>query len=176
MYGEETIAFSLTIASSSITMCIFIAIFATYYKKDYLFEYIWFNNKIYTIEKIVKDNVYNHQIFNEITTYDSRIQGLSTSYYDLLSLTSTGGCKPRYKVCGILDTMGHKLCIDRSYSCPINGIVVDFNALDNYYLNDGFIIRNDVNYITYNYHFFYTNYDTNGNAIIMIKKTYEKPK
>ena len=175
MKSQTISALILTFISSLITMCIFIAIFAKYYKKDYIFEYIWFCNKIYTIKNIVKDSVYNHKIFNEFTS-DNKIQGLSTNYYDLLSLTSSNGCKPKHRQCGILDTLEHKLCIDSSYPCPINEIIIDNTAHEYYYLNDGFKIRKDVNYITYNYNFYYTNYSTYGNAIIMLKKTYTKPR
>ena len=155
-------------------MC-FYSYIAKYYGKDYIFEYIWFYNKIYTVKKIVKDNIYEYQVFNNIT-YDNSIQGLSANYYDLLSLTNFKGCKPGYKKCGILDTMENYLCIDIFYPCPINEIVVDRAALDFYFFSSGFKARENVNYITYNYKFYYTNYSTDGKAIIMLKKTYEQPK
>ena len=57
-------------------------------------------------------------------------------------------CPNNYRICGILDVFGHKLCIKNSISCPINNIVsgnlpsdglnykkVFFNNLTIYYTN-----------------------------------------
>ena len=164
----------LTIISYFLNMINFIVIFGVYFDKKKRFEFAWFCTKISTIQKIVKDNAYKIQLFKNITE-DGKINGLETNYYDLLKLASTNSCLGKYKLCGILDTLNHKLCIDKDYPCPINEIIADYSSEKYYYLTHGYNIRK-VDYLTYNYFFYYTNYSIYENGIVILKRSFQPPK
>ena len=165
---------ALTIISCSISIIFFIIIFAKYFNRTNQYEYAWFCSKIYTIKKMVKENAYKIRIFNYFTE-DGQIKGLETNYYDLLKISEPSGCLGKYKQCGILDTFEHKLCIDKDFPCPVNEIIADYASALDYYLSFGYNIRK-VDYLTYNYKFYYTNDSIYGNAIVILKKTYFPPK
>ena len=73
---------------------------------------------------------------------------LDYSYFNLLkqSVSSNQNCPPNLKQCGLLDTMNHKMCIDKDQKCPINMIIhketavlpTEYNyTFKNVSLNDG---------------------------------------
>jgi hypothetical protein len=160
--------------SHAITMVFFIIIFANYFTKKNQYEYAWFCSKIYTIKKMVKENAYKTQLFNYFTE-DGQANGLEANYYDLLKISEPSGCLGKYKQCGILDTLEHKLCIDKDFPCPVNEIVMDYASNLDYYLSLGYSIR-QVDYLTYNYKFYYTNSSIHRIAIVILKKTMFPPK
>jgi hypothetical protein len=123
---------------------------------------------------MVKENAYKTQIFKYFTE-DGQVEGLEANYYDLLKISEPSGCLGKYKQCGLLDTLEHKLCIDKDFPCPVNEIVMDYVSELDYYLSLGYNIR-QVDYLTYNYKFYYTNSSIYGNAIVILKKTMSPPK
>ena len=170
IYGS----YGLTIASYVISLAIYIVIFGIYYDKKKKYEYAWFCTKINTVRNMVKENSYKNQIYNYFTE-DGQIKGLETSYYDLLKLPSKNTCIGKYKQCGLLDSLEHRLCIDKDFPCPINEIVADYVSEKYYYLTKGYNIRK-VDYLNYNYNFYYANYSNYGNAIVTLKRTFQSPK
>lgn len=137
------------------------------------YEYIWYCSKILTVKNIIKLN-HNTEIFYTFSS-SKDIVGLSTNYKNLLKLITKDGCVENYKQCGILDTIGNKLCIDEIFDCPINEMVVDFKSRIYNYLYLGYDIG-ELNNSTYNYLLYYSNNDTNGNATTMLIKSYDEPK
>ena len=137
------------------------------------YEYIWYCSKILTVKNIIKLN-HNSEIFYNFSS-SKDIVGLSTNYKNLLKLITKDGCVENYKQCGILDTIGNKLCIDEIFDCPINEMVVDFKSKINNYLYLGYDFG-ELNNSTYNYLLYYSNNDINGNATTMLIKSYDEPK
>ena len=118
-----------------------IAIVNFRYSDSRKFEYVWICSQIKTIKNIVKVNSFKNQIFNSISPKGT-VDSLSATYYDLLKLYTESRCKDGYKICGKLDTLGNKLCIDETYSCPINSIKVDLTSKKNDYINAGYTFVN----------------------------------
>ena len=87
-------------------------------------EFIWFNSKIMTIEGILNYNYENYKIYLSFKDYDY-YNALNYSYYDLLKNSSKDKCPENLKQCGILDTYGNKLCLNKDIPCPINDLVLD---------------------------------------------------
>ena len=120
-------------------------------------EYIWFNSRILTIKKIIKENYDNYKIYQTFKNTDY-YQALNYSYYDLLKNSSKSECGENLKECGILDTYGNKLCLYKDYPCPINEIIVDLKEKRNEYINKGYnefyyyLLKKNINYS-----FYYTN-------------------
>ena len=74
------------------------------------FEFIYYFSKIMTIKNIVVNN-HNSEIINDFTP-SGEASGLTTSYKGYLKLINQDGCIQGYKPYGILDIVGHKLCIE----------------------------------------------------------------
>ena len=118
---------------------------------------------------------FNYQVFNTFLP-NGTIVGLSTNYYILLNLTSQdNNCPYNYRDCGILDTLGHKLCIDRAYSCPINSLIADYDWKENELSYQWYYPVNLTSGLSYNYRFYYSN-KYYSHAIVNLMKTYYKPK
>lgn len=143
------------------------------FKKSNKFEYVWFCSKIKTIKKIVEITSFNYKVFNTISS--GKIIGLSSNYYDLLKLNTENGCLDNHKECGILDTLGNKLCIDSSYPCPLNDLIADYSSRENTYLYYGYN-TGEIESLTYNYKLYYSNKYTYENCTIMLVKSIYKPK
>lgn len=136
-------------------------------------EYVYYLSKIATMKNIVKIN-HNSQIFDHFNS-DGELEGITTKYIKLLNLTTNDGCKEGYKKCGILDTLGNVLCIDNNFGCPINKLTVDLLANKNKYLNQGLKEIYNENLI-YNYKFYYSNESLDGNSIVSLLFSDEKPR
>lgn len=136
-------------------------------------EYVYYLSKIATMKNIVKIN-HNSKIFDHFNS-DGELEGITTKYNKLLNLTTNDGCKEGYKKCGILDTLGNALCIDNNFGCPINKLTVDLLENKNKYLNQGLKEIYNENLI-YNYKFYYSNESLDGNSIVSLLFSDEKPK
>lgn len=100
-------------------------------------KYVWFNSKILTIEKILDDNYEPYKIYNKFVSYGF-YNALNFSYYELLKNSSRDKCPENLKQCGILDTFGNKLCLNKDYECPVNEIIIDFCDNKTYYKQKGY--------------------------------------
>ena len=152
-----------------IVMLIIIAInYFAYYNE---FDFIWFCSKIFTIKNMVKEKSFTLQLFNNFTS-DGEILGLETNYYLLLNLTTNKSCPKNYRNCGILDTLGNILCVDKFFPCPINKIIVDYISKKEEYLSSGYKIGYS-EFLSYNFQLYYSNDYLKGNATIELLKFYE---
>ena len=83
-----------------------------------------------------------------------------------------GNCSEGLKQCGILDTIGNKLCLPEEYDCPINDIFIDLkknNRNDrkyNYKSCHYYILPYTTNYAVY-----YTNENVDGNILSSLLNT-----
>ena len=136
-------------------------------------EFVYYLSKVATMKNIVKIN-HNSKIFDHFNS-DGDLEGITTKYNKLLNLTTSEGCKEGYKKCGILDTLGNTLCIDNNFVCPINKLTVDLLANKNKYLNQGLKEIYNENLI-YNYKFYYSNESLDGNSIVSLLFSDEKPR
>lgn len=95
------------------------------------FRNIYYMSKILTIKNMVANN-HNSEIIFAFTP-SGEASGLTSNYKSYLKLLNKNECIENYKPCGILDTIGHKLCIDETLDCPINNMKVDtIHKTDNY--------------------------------------------
>ena len=122
----------------------------------------------------ITDNLYlNYTVYHYLIdrwTYMS----LNYSYYDLLENATKGDCKEGLKQCGILDTIGNKLCLPEEFDCPINDIFLDFKV--NQRDHEGYNIchYNPLPYTT-DYYLYFTNQKTNGSIVASILNTTNVP-
>ena len=174
--AKECLMFSsfVILLSNLLCLALMITLIVFRYRDSRRYEYVWISSKIKTIKNIVKVNSFQNKIINSISPTGT-INTLSTTYYDLLKLTKESGCKDGYRQCGILDTVGNKLCIDNTYPCPINNIKTDLTFKKNDYLNNGYNYAS-LKKMSYNYHLYYSNDLILGNATISMVKAYYKPK
>ena len=137
------------------------------------YEYIWFNSKILSIGNIT-DNLYlNFTIYHSLVNRWTYI-ALNFSYYELLENATKGNCKEGLKQCGILDTIGNKLCLPEEYECPINDILIDFRINKRHHI--GYRrCHYDVLPYTTDYYVYYTNQNINGNIVASILNTTNVP-
>ena len=70
-------------------------------------EIVYYLSKINTVKNIVKMN-HQSKIFNDFNK-EGNLVGININYQRLLQLITKDGCKPGYKKCGILDTLGNIL-------------------------------------------------------------------
>ena len=136
------------------------------------FEFIYYFSKIMTIKNIVANN-HNSEIINDFTP-SGEASGLTTSYKGFLKLINKDGCIQGYKPCGILDTVGHKLCIDEILDCPINSMKVDSVLRTDNYLANNYLyapLRNTSN----NFRFFFSKSYEEGNVGVIIIKAKDEP-
>ena len=135
---------------------------------------VYYLCKIETIKNIIKTNHQAKLFYN----FDSsgNINYLSINYRKLLKLLSEEGkCIEGYKQCGIMDTLGHILCIDIIFDCPINNLTIDLISKNNSYINNNFE-EIALNNLTYNYHLYSSNKFTNSNIIVTLRKEGTNPK
>ena len=137
------------------------------------FEYIYYFSKIMTINSIVSNN-HNSEIIYDFSSSGEAF-GLTSNYKNFLKLTNKEGCIENYKPCGILDTIGHKLCIDETLDCPINSMKVDSIQRTDNYLDENYLYA-PLSNITINYRFFYSNIYPERNVRIIIIETKDEPK
>ena len=104
------------------------------------FEFLYYCSKLISVKKLVKNN-HNNEIFQEIDSNENLV-GIASNYKELLQLTTKDGCIENYKQCGILDTVGNKLCIEEIYECPINKMKVDISTRKDNYLSQGYKVGN----------------------------------
>ena len=149
-----------------------IALIIIYFSFDEV-EHIWFCSKILTIKNIIEKNNNSNLLYSFTSLNNFSV--LSKNYYDLLNLTRGEGCKENYKQCGILDTIGNKLCIEEFYFCPMNKMIIDLKSKQNDYLNQEYLVGNIKN-LNYKYNLYYSNNFINGTSINIIKKSKNCPK
>ena len=121
--------------SISINLVIFISLIIYYYISRH--NYVWFNSKILSIEKIINDNYENHKLYNAFLSY-LYYNALNFSYYELLKNATRDKCPEDLKQCGILDTYGNKLCLYKEYDCPVNEIIIDSSEKEENYIMKGY--------------------------------------
>ena len=128
-------------------------------------KFIWFNSKILTIEGILKYNYANYKIYQSFAGYHYYIS-LNYSYYDLLKNSTKDKCAENLKQCGILDTYGNKLCLNKDIPCPINDLVLDKKSKSLEYKEKGY---EEINYKILRkydgYSFYYKNTSINNRII-----------
>ena len=137
------------------------------------FEAIYYSSKILTIKNIVLTN-HKSEILLDFSPSGEPI-GLTTSYKNLLKLVKNNKCEENYRPCGILDTYGNLLCIDESFSCPINKYKVDIISKRNDYLSRGYKTV-PLSNLTYNHQFFFANFFPEGITGVIIIKDEDEPK
>lgn len=136
------------------------------------FEIIYYLSKIITIKNIVANN-HNSEIISDFTP-SGEASGLITSYKGYLKLIDKDGCIQGYRPCGILDTLGHKLCIDEIFECPINSMKVDaIQRTDNYVAKN--YLYAPLSNTTNKYRFFFSKSYEEGNVGVIIVKAKEDP-
>ena len=104
----------------------------------------------------------NNRLNNKIHKYSKNINKLPyINYFNLNKTESTKPCEKGYKECGILDTLGNKLCIYEKDYCPINYIeIVDSNKKLNYKFTTKSILLSNSNKTLH-----YSNNNTKGNIV-----------
>ena len=137
------------------------------------FEDIYFASKILTIKNIVLTN-HKSEILLDFSPSGEPI-GLTTSYKNFLKLAQNKKCEENYRPCGILDTYGNILCIDESFSCPINKYEVDLISKSNNYLSQNYKTV-PLSNLTYNHQFFFANFFPEGLIGVIIIKDEDEPK
>ena len=100
-------------------------------------NYIWFNSKIAIINNILEDNYKNYKIYQFFEEYE-HYSALNFSYYELLKNSTKDNCSENLKQCGILDTLGNKMCLYKDFPCPVNELIVDLVTNKSYYTKRGF--------------------------------------
>ena len=144
-----------------------------YYEKDQ-FQYIYYMSKIATIKSVILDNHYTEIL--DSFTYSGQPTTLSASYRSLLKLVKNkNGCISNYKPCGILDTYGNVLCIDKFLDCPINRLKVDHINKASFYSSQNYKSVSLSN-LGDNNRLFYSNNFDGGNVATVIIKTKDEPK
>jgi len=136
-------------------------------------QVVYYLSKIATVKNIIKIN-HNSKIFHNFNS-EGNLEGITTKYNRLLNLTNGNECKKGYKKCGILDTLGNLLCIDNNFDCPINDLNVDLFQNKNNYTKKGYKEIYNENLI-YNYKFYYSNESLDGNAIVSLLFSDERPR
>ena len=168
---KENPSFASFITGTFILFIYLLNLIIRYYLSRY--EYIWFNSKILSIGNITDSLYLNYTIYHYL--YDRwTYSALNYSYYELLENATKGNCKVGLKQCGILDTIGNKLCLPEEYECPINDIFIDFfiNERDHRGYN---ICHYDVLPFTTDYLVYFTNTKTDGNIVASILNTTNIP-
>jgi hypothetical protein len=136
-------------------------------------QIVYYLSKIATVKNIIKIN-HNSKIFHNFNS-EGNLEGITTKYNRLLNLTNGNECKKGYKKCGILDTLGNLLCIDNYFDCPINDLNADLFQNKNNYTKKGYKEIYNENLI-YNYKFYYSNESLDGNAIVSLLFSDERPR
>ena len=87
-------------------------------------EKIWMGSKILTLKKEMRIN--NYELFPILNIYSENNKTVYNQNYKAILNNLNKYCeKENYKVCGVIDTCGNKMCIPKEDECPINEIVVD---------------------------------------------------
>ena len=172
--AERKLVFSiLLLVSQALLIGIFsLIINKSIFTENSKFEFIYYISKIISIKNLVANN-HNSEIINDFTP-SGEASGLTTSYKGYLKLIDKDGCIQGYKPCGILDTLGHKLCIDEIFECPINSMKVDsIQRTDNYVAKN--YLYAPLSNTTNNFRFFFSKSYIEGNAGVIIVKAKDDP-
>ena len=131
---------------------------------------IWIGSKILTLKKMIKEN--NNKIYPilDITENGTKIF-YNQSYVSLLK-HSGKECDKNYKQCGILDTLGNKMCIPKDDICPINDIIIGLSENHSLYSQKGYKIGFIEN-MTENHVLYYTNTAKDKQIVAKLKLTNE---
>lgn len=120
---------------------------------------ICLNNDVVTSEKVEKMSLFD-RIFKLQSTVESNYEFILRKY----GKSSSEQCPPLTNECGVLDSLGNKLCYPYTKNCPINDIVVDkestFKKIGYEKLN--LKSSNDEK-------IYYTNKDTKGPIVVEMK-------
>ena len=176
MVPIEYFLLSLIILVKAIIIAVCIMIIVKYKKKPghNHFELLWMGSKIYTVEKILKDNRNNKHPLMNITSLNETAK-LDKNYSDLLKDSTKIECKENFKKCGILDTYGNIMCLPNSESCPINEIIIGTEENHTYYLDKGYQTVK-ISELPENVLLYYTNESINNEIVVDLNFSEEYPK
>ena len=164
-------SFTCFIIATFIHFIILLNYIVRYY--TYSYEYIWFNSKILSIRNITNTLYLNYTLYHFLInrwTYTS----IKYSYYDLLANATKGNCGEGLKQCGILDTIGNKLCLPEEFDCPINDIFIDFEVNERNHKGYNICHYNPLPFTTI-YYIYFSNKKIDGNIIASILNTTNIP-
>ena len=172
--AERKLVFSiLLLVSQALLIGIFsLIINKSSFTENSKFEFIYYISKIISIKNLVANN-HNSEIINDFTP-SGEASGLTTSYKGYLKLIDKDGCIQGYKPCGILDTLGHKICIDEILECPINSMKVDSVQRTDNYVAKNYLYASLSN-TTNNFRFFFSKSYIEGNVGVIIIKAKDDP-
>ena len=159
---------------SEITIIVCCLIMIIKYDRTGWNEKIWMGSKILTLKKEMRIN--NYELFPILNIYSENNKTVYNQNYKAILNNLNKYCEEEnYKVCGVIDTCGNKMCIPKEDECPINEIVVDLISKENDYTNQGYHIAH-LNNLTEGYVVYYTNTKTDNEIIVKIKFSDEIPK
>ena len=133
----------------------------------------------YFIEKTIelfKGKLENN---NQRTFPYNTFEGLYTSNkyrqnYEALLKQSSNPCASNLKKCGILDSLGHLMCIPKNKECPINDVIVDLKSKQSDYESRGYEYY-DWYKLPYDYYAYYTNTKTDNRIIVKVEEIVGTP-
>ena len=174
MEKKNTVFSILLLVSYALLIGILIAIMIkNNFSEKNKFRNVYTMSKILTIKNMVA-NSHNSEIIFAFSS-SGEASGLTSSYKSYLKLLNKDKCIENYKPCGILDTIGHKLCIDETLDCPINNMKVDtIHRTDNYLAKNYHYTQ--LSNTSIDYRFFYSNSYEEGNVGVIIVKSKDEPK
>jgi len=174
MEKKNTVFSILLLVSYALLIGILIAIMIkNNFSEKNKFRNVYTMSKILTIKNMVA-NSHNSEIIFAFSS-SGEASGLTSSYKSYLKLLNKDKCIENYKPCGILDTIGHKLCIDETLDCPINNMKVDtIHRTDNYLAKNYHYTQ--LSNTSIDYRLFYSNSYEEGNVGVIIVKSKDEPK
>ena len=131
---------------------------------------IWMFSKIEIFKNILSDNIYNFPILN--FTKDLKAIYLNYNYEFFLNHSTNNICEDGFKKCGILDTFGNIMCLQKNFPCPINEIIIDNKEKEKEYINNGYysLKLNEIKNL------YYTNNSIDKEIITELKYSEDEPK
>ena len=133
----------------------------------------------YFIEKTIelfKGKLENN---NQRTFPYNTFEGLYTSNkyrqnYEALLKQSSNPCASNLKKCGILDSLGHLMCIPLNEECPINEAIIDLKSKQSDYESQGYEFSEYYD-LSSNYYIYYSNTKTDNRIVVKVERHYLTP-
>lgn len=131
---------------------------------------IWIGSKLLTLKEMMKDN--NNKMYPILEINNDGTKIVYNQSYESLLKHSGKECEENYKSCGILDTLGNKMCVPNEEPCPINDIVIGSASELKLYSDKGYktgFLEN----MTEDQILFYTNETVQNQIVVKLNITNE---
>jgi hypothetical protein len=135
-------------------------------------EKIFIHATIELLKDKLEDN--NQRIFPLLSFINPYQTTEYKQNYETLLKQSSNPCASNLKKCGILDSLGHLMCIPLNEECPINEAIIDLKSKQSDYESQGYEFSEYYD-LSSNYYIYYSNTKTDNRIVVKVERHYLTP-